>query len=368
MSASGFTVRISDDADDPAWDDFLESTPLGSFRQSARWGAVREVLGWRPARVVVSESGHVVAGVQMETKRLPFGGSAGIVRRAPVMADQRPELIGLVLDELLAAAKARRVRYLVVQPPPGCELLTAELRRRGFRHGGLDALETQETASVRVDLGPDVDTVFARMDRKCRDNIRFAQKHGITVRRGAEADLPVFDRLKEAHSARLGYLRRGPDYYTGLWRELGPAGHVALLISEYEGEPLAAILAVRFGDTSYHRERPWSGEHGRLRPNELLEWEAMKWAKSEGLRFANLGAIEPHVADAVIAGARETIDLRYSASRFKLKFGGEIVVDPPFMDYVFNPVLRLAYRSVPRSVLKSDWAKRLTSRLQSTGS
>jgi lipid II:glycine glycyltransferase (peptidoglycan interpeptide bridge formation enzyme) len=304
----------------------------------------------------------------METRALPVGGNVGFVYGGPIVGDDRPALARLVLDEMLAMGKAKKVRYLAVQPPRDCEPVRRELARFGFRRGILDYLYVYFTASVTLDLRADAGELLAKMTKKRRQNIRSSSRRGTVVRQGSEADLPIFNRLKDAQAARLGYDRREAGYYEDLWRALAQRGHIVLFIAEFEGDPISAQLAIPFGDTSHHIERPWSGMHDELRTTELVEWEAIKWAKTEGYRFIDFGGIETPVAEAVLSGEQEPRTGEHGASLFKLRWGGDVVANPPFVDYVYNPVLRLAYRCVPHALMRSRWLERLIKRLKGTGS
>ncbi len=275
----------------------------------------------------------------------------------PIVPEDRPDLAEFALDEMMAVGKGNKVRYLVANPPQGGDWTCNELVRRGFRPS---PFQLESTATICIDLQPDLDGLLAKMTRTRRQNIRAAERRGVTVRRGSEADLPVFCHLKSAHAARLGYAPRGDGYYTELWRALAPRGHVELFIAEHGGEPVSALLVIPFADMCYHIERPWSGEHGDLRPNELLDWEAIRYAKSEGYRFTDLGGIRPD-ARATSSGGPAPPHLTGWES-FKLGYGGELILLPESYDYVYSPFLRFAYRSIPRKWLPSlqrfaDWAR-----------
>jgi lipid II:glycine glycyltransferase (peptidoglycan interpeptide bridge formation enzyme) len=362
----GYTVRVSDDADDPAWDDFLEQAPGGHHAQTSAWGRARASIGWMPVRVVVTREGKVVGGAQMVRRPMPIGGDVGFVHRGPVVPQDRPDLVALVFNELVAMGKAQHVGYLVVQPPPGADWMTGELRRMGFRDGAFDI---DMTATVQLDLQTDLEDLLAQMGGRRRQHIRSAVRRGdIIVRKGSQADLEIFNELKDIQSARLGYARRAPDYYTVLWRALAPRGHIELFVAEYRGDPVAAELVIPFGDTCRTMERPWSGEHSDLKPNEMLEWEVMRWAKSQGYRLIDLEGIDRPIADAVLSGSALPQDPAYSASRFKIQYGGTVVLDPPSFDYVYNPLLRLAYHRIPVGVMRSARVRRLLFRFRETGS
>jgi len=273
-----------------------------------------------------------------------------MVSRGPVVSQDRPDLVKIVFDEMMALGRASKVRYLVVYAPRGGDWMSEELTRRGLRPTGQ---EFEYTATTCVDLRPDLDSILAGMKRKTRQHIRNAtKKQAVTIRQGSEADLPIFSQLKDAHAARLGYSRRSEGYYEGLWRALAPRGHVVLFIAEHDGEPLSAQLAIPFGDTCYHMERPWSGTHSKLDPNELLEWEVMRWAKAEGHETTDHVGIARSAAEAMLAGEPNPPGLR-TAEYFKLGFGGEVTLLPKGYDYVYSPVLRFAYRTVPRRALPS---------------
>lgn len=363
----GYSIRISDEPDDPTWDDFLEKGPGSAYTQASCWGRARASIGWRTIRVVVSEDGQVVAGAQMQTRALRGVVRAGFVFGGPIVDSDRPGLAALVVDEIMATGKAGNLQYLAVQPPADCDRVSEELARRGFRRGVLDVLYIYHPAGAILDLQPDLDVLFANMSKSRRRNIRSAERHGVTVRRGSEADVPIFNRLEDAHSARLGYVRRAESYYTDLWRALAPRGHIEFFIAEYEGEPVCAQLAIPFGRTCYHHERAWSGEHEELYTAELVEWEAIRWARSAGYRFIDFGGIEKPVAEAVLSAKEDPRVAGYGAALFKLRWGGQVIVNPPFLDYVYDPALRLGYRSIPPALLRSAWLERLAKRLKETG-
>jgi lipid II:glycine glycyltransferase (peptidoglycan interpeptide bridge formation enzyme) len=361
----GYVFRVSDQADDPAWDDFLEQALYGHHAQTSAWGRARATIDWMPVRIIATRDGHVVGGVQMVRRPMPAGGDVGFVHRGPVVSEGHADLLPLLLSELLTLGRRRGVGYLVVQPPPGADWMAQELRARGFR---LSAFDIDMTSTVRVDLRKDADELLAAMGKKRRKHLRSAIGPSIVMRKGTEADLAIFNRLKDIQSARLGYPRRSPEYYSALWNALAPRGHIGLFIAEYKGEPVVAQLIIPFGKVCRHMERVWSGEHRDLRLSERLEWAVMLWAKEQGYCCTDFEGIEPELAKAVLSGRGMGDDPKYSASTFKLRFGGDIVVDPSSYDYVYNPVLRFAYRCIPVGVMRSDRMRRLLYRFRETGS
>jgi len=361
-----YTVQFSDAPDDPRWDDFLEHMWSWSIcPQTSGWGRARASIGWQSVRMVISEGSQIVAGAQMMTRPLPVGGNIGFVCRGPVVRGDRPNLVRLAFDGMMAMGRELDVQYLVVQPPRTGEWMCSKLSALGFRPGPFDI---DVTATTRIDLSRGIDGLFAAASDSCREYVTLAQKSGITVRRGSITDLPIFNDLKDVHSARLGYTRRKPGYYEELWRSLADRGHIELFIAEREARPVSALLVVPFGGDCYHMERVWSGEHGDLGANELLEWEVVKWAKSQSYCFSDLDGIERAVAAAILSGGAVSDDPRFSESLFKLQFGGQVIVDPPSFHYFFNPLLRFVYRFIPKGVMRSTWLNGIMVRFRPAGS
>ncbi len=343
--AGGYSIRVSDTLDDPAWDDFLERAPGCAYTQTTSWGLAKANDGWQPVRVVATRNGQIVAGIQLLVRSTRIGG-VGLALKGPVLAESRRELLEPVLHELVVAAQERGVGYFAIQPPRGADWMCEWLPELGFSHSTIDL----DHAAVVMDLSPSHEELLARMDAGRRRNIRTAEKHGVVVRRGSEADLAIFDRLKIPHAARIGYTPREPAYHASLYRAFDSRGHIALFIAECDGEPVSSTLTILFGDTCRDIERVWNGEHARSKPNDALVWEVMKWAKSEGYAFCDEGWVPQAFAEAVLAGQEPADDPKVAHSQFKLRFGGRVVIDPPGFDYVCNPVLRSVYRRVPHGV------------------
>jgi hypothetical protein len=68
-----------------------------------------------------------------------------------------------------------------------------------------------------------------------------------------------------------------------------------------------------------------------------------------------------------VSGREDPRVQKYGASLFKLKWGGDVVAEPPFLDYVYNPALRYLYRRVPDAVMRSSWLERAAKRLKESG-
>lgn len=338
-----YQTQVSDKTEDPDWDAFLMKTPGGHYTQTSLWAQAKALLGWRAVRVIVSQRGHIVAGAQLLIRPLPICGTIGYVPGGPLVVQDDAGLAQLVIAQLHQVAKDYRVQYILVQPRYTSEVLTRELLGWGYRPSSHPALTI---ATALLDLTQDLDHILRAMRKSTRHNIRLSQRKGVTVREGSESDLQTFYRLVMATYKRNKLSTFSEEYYTRLWRILHPREYLRLFIAEYAGEAVAASLVIPFGNTVTDAVGAWSGRHGKAHPNELLEWTAITWAKSQGYRYFDFDGITPAVARGELASNADTDGVTF----FKLGFGGEAVLCPGAYEYLPNPVLRWVYRAIDQEI------------------
>lgn len=313
----------------------------GHYAQSTAWASFKARAGWRVVRLTVDRNGATLAGAQVLIRRLPLAGSIGYVPEGPVVAGHFGEVVDALLDGLLQLCRAERIRYLVVKPARVNADLVARLELRGFRDNARFTASTT-SATVRVDLTPAPEQMLARMRKSTRGNIRRGLSRGLRSREGTAEDFDTFMRLEAMAAERKGFSTMTRARHKQLWKAFSEAGLARVfLVEDEDGEAVSAQLAVPFGATMYTMLMAWSGQHSSRKPNELLEWTAMMWAKERGYRYYDFEGVSSGTA----GGGADRQD-RY-VSDYKLGYGGEVVqTSATAYDLVPNPVLRWGYRSV----------------------
>jgi lipid II:glycine glycyltransferase (peptidoglycan interpeptide bridge formation enzyme) len=355
-------VHIGRELTDPEWDKFVEGAPGGTYQQTSMWAQVKSVAGWRPIRIWLDRDGDVAAGCQLLIRRVARFGSVAYVPRGPLVADSDGATLSAVLDAVQQLVRRERLLYVKLQPPPDCADMTGALRERHFVPGGLDPAPRM---TVRVDLSRSPDEILAGMRARSRTYVRQAQRRGVVVREGGEQELAVFCDLVEAVSRRKGYSPYPRDYYEKIWHSF--PGRAQVLLAEYQGKTVASTLLLAFGDTVSYKMGGWSGERQDVRPNELLHWTGMQWARDRGYRYYDFEGINPAAGEAVLSG-RDYAGLDPSGiTQFKLGLGGDVTRFPGCYDYTSQPLLRLALPWVsPRVERLTPIAHRLLGRRRVT--
>ncbi|MBM3134396.1 MAG: peptidoglycan bridge formation glycyltransferase FemA/FemB family protein [Chloroflexi bacterium] len=356
-----YEVKTSDEIQDHEWDAFVARVPGGHHVQTSLWGQVKALLGWRVARVVVTRQGRIMAGAQLLIRPAPLVGAVAYLTKGPVCLAEDVGLAELVLDEICRLSRAHHVQLLAIQPPNNGQAMISLLSPRGFRPS---SLELAPTATILIDVTPDLDDILAQMKRQTRQNIHRSERQGISVHEGTERDLDTFYDLYVATSQRQEFSVHPAEYYIRMWQVFAPHGYIKLLLAKHGAEAVSALLIMPFGNTVIAKRLGWSGHYADRRPNEAVFWSAIQWAKSQGYSFFDFEGIDPMRARAVLRGESLPESFHHSPDFFKLGFGGQVVLYPEAYDQVYNPILRWAHRKAAPRIGGKSVASRLMDSLR----
>jgi len=355
------------------WNTLIASLPEPHFLQTREWGLVKAYSGWSPHYVTwpagggdfnVREApagpgdGKVAAAALVLERPIPVPGLGSRARllylpKGPLLDWTDQALRRQVLDDLQRLGRSLGAVFVKIDPdvPLGTGIpgtpeaqesplgaaVTAELQARGWRYS---PAQVQFRNTVLLDLEPGEDDLLARMKPKTRYNIRLAQRKGVSVRPGKAGDLGLLYQMYAETSLRDGFVIRDEGYYRHAWNILMEAGMAEPLIAEVEGEPVAAVVVVRFAGKAYYLYGMSRAVHREKMPNALLQWEAMRRAKQAGCRVYDLwGAPEIF----------EESDPMWGVYRFKEGLGGAVLRTLGAWDLPVNPLLyRLFVQVAPR--------------------
>lgn len=331
-------INVSHQIDDSRWDTFLQETPRSHYLQSSLWAQVNHQRGWRCVRVTIETDNQIIAGFQMLLRSVPLVGKIGFIPRGPVIINDDTRLIEAVLQQIYQVARTEKVILFKLQPPHTDEVWVERLIQEEFwpSHSHAD-----NVATVLIDLALDESQLLKNMKKSLRKGIRRAERAGVTVRKGTAQDLSTFYRILQETSWRGNFAIHNEAYYQQVWQIFVTSGHIALFLAEYEGEAVAGVMLILFGDTAYARFGGWNGRHGKYEPNSFLRWTAIRWAKTQGYRWYDFMGIDETVARAVLRGQKPH---GHGYSAFKLGFGGQVVLSPGTYDYMRQPFLFKSYK------------------------
>jgi peptidoglycan pentaglycine glycine transferase (the first glycine) len=304
----------------------------------------KEALGWKAVRLAVEQEGQLVAGAQMLIKPLPLGlSSVAYVPRGPLLHWEDEPVARVLLSAMHKTARQHRAISLKIEPSVHCSsAMQQRLQAIGFCPSGYN---NQPRCSMVVDLTPDDDTILANMHKMTRYNIRYSARQGVVIREGAESDLDTFCQLMECTARRAGFPARSPEYYRQEWATFAPLGSLKLFLAMYEDQVLAAMVPAAFGGKAAMLHNVSLDTHKNLKPNQLLMWECIRWAKSQGCALYDVWGIPDEVGEHLYRNQPpppEQTGGLWGVYRFKRGFGGDVVYYVGAYDYIYSkPLYRL---------------------------
>ena len=353
-------VYLSHATEDPRWDSFLAGVPGDNHTQTSLWAQVKATVGWRAVRVLAERNDRIVGGAQILYRHVLGMGALGYIPHGPVLAEGDQAIGAEVMAEIERALRSMRVRVLAVQPPGMTEHWPSYMGSPGYVT--TDTQLAPRATSV-LDVSRDPDEILSAMATKTRYNVRLSGRRSVVVREGTEDDLDTYYRMLQATASRQGFTPLPERYFKAIWETMAPRGHLRFALAEVDGRAVSGQLAIAFGDTVNNKLSVWSGEAGRDRPNEALQWSTIRWAHDHGYRSYDFEGLDLDAARALLRNEPLPPSLSQSVTSFKLGFGGDVVLKPPVGLLVPNAALRWVFTTLQPS-LSRPGAKDIVNRLR----
>jgi lipid II:glycine glycyltransferase (peptidoglycan interpeptide bridge formation enzyme) len=313
-------------ANDPAtWNETLQRLPVPHVLQSWEWGAFKARHGWSTTRWLLQDAAGTPRAAALVLRRrlarLPV--SLLYVPKGPLFDHSDDQARDAVLAHLERLARQQRAILVKIDPDvrAGEAAITARLRERGWRPS---REQIQFRNTLTLDLEQDEETLLGAMKSKWRYNIRLAARKGVTVRPGTLDDLPLLYEMYRETALRDNFVIRPLAYYRDAWGSFMAQELARPLIAQVNGDAVAMVILFRFGDRAWYMYGASRNQHRDKMPNHLLQWQAMRWAKSAGCRVYDMwGAPDEPVES----------DPMWGVYRFKLGFGATFVRHVGAYDY-----------------------------------
>lgn len=318
------------------WNDFVSSSEYCNITQSYEWGELGPYLAASTLRAgVLDDAGKLCAAMLIIITRAP------IIRRpyfyaprGPIVDDPSSPALTILLDFVRSEARKQGAFMLKIEPGANDEdenWLMA-LQRLGF-HANPYAVHIRNEWVLNIQ--PEEKEILSGMKEKWRYNIRLAGRKGVTVRMGeGQADLDKFYKIYETTSERDQFFIHNKAFYEEIMRLYTKDDRFALFLAEYEGQPIASIIVLRYGRWSWYMYGASSNEHRNLMPNHLLQWHGMQWARERGCWYYNFRGI-PEILE-------EGQEL-WGVYVFKRGFGGYAIRSLETHDLIYQPLVYNIY-------------------------
>lgn len=273
-------LEVREDLSASEWDAYVASRPDASAYHRAAWPQlIGRAFGHEVRMLAVRGDGAVTGVLPLVVMRSRLFGTHAIsipfLNAGGVLADDQPGAAALI-QSATAIAKASRARYL-------------ELRhtRRQFPELG----ERRHRVAMTLALQDSVDSQWAALDRKVRNQVRKAEKSHLTSVTGGAELVPAFYEVFAHNMRDLGTPVFGRRLFDEVLQTLPESSRI---VAVFRGEqPIAAGVVHWRGAWM---EVPWASalrEFNTTSSNIFLYWQMIQLAIASGCRQFEFGRCAP---------------------------------------------------------------------------
>ena len=315
------------------WDSFLSHYPNAHILQSSAWGHLKADFGWQISHVVLHD-----CGAQILIKHILPGIRFAYIPKGPVGINL--QLLWPEIDEICHRSNCV---FLKIEP----DIWISDETNIDARFGQIPDRFIHSNHSIQpmrtliIDITGEEIQILERMKQKTRYNINLALKNNVVVK--PHTDLGSFYHLMEITGQRDQFGIHSLPYYQRAYDLFHTHDHCQLLLAEYEGTPLSALIVFKYGNRAWYFYGASSNMHRDRMPNYLLQWEAIRWARSQGCKEYDLWGVPDADLSTLEANFTKQSTGLWGVYRFKRGFGGEVKRSVGPWDRVYKPYLYRIY-------------------------
>lgn len=281
-----------------------------SLWQSSGWAAFLERCGIAHELVVLKQDDQVLGWALQTLRHFKGCFEYGSILRGPAALNAESAV------SVLNSVNRRGRIHTLVDLAQFEMMLTPLLLKNGAYLIPAESGQIPAHSST-LDLSLSADEIFAKMKKKCRYNIRMAQKSGVQVLHGNEY-LDHFYSLMKMTAER----QQIPLLDINHFKEMFSLYDTQLFVALSDGKPAAAAILVTYGNQSYYYYGAMDIRYQVMMPSYLLQWEMIQYAIQRGSLCYDFMGIAPH---------GHPKHYLASVTDFKNRFGGDsIEFEAPF--------------------------------------
>jgi lipid II:glycine glycyltransferase (peptidoglycan interpeptide bridge formation enzyme) len=282
------------------WSSMLDLFDDANLYQAWSYGAVR----WgrkNLSHLVIKRNGEVVGMAQLRIIRpTRFNFGMAYLRWGPLCHRHGRELDA---DAVLSLSRALQEEYvckrgLLLQVIPNA--FAGSLRATLFQSAFSKFTRQPQTAAnvyrtFVLDLAPPIEQLRKNLDAKWRNKLTQSEKKGLKVVAGSGTDeYGMFCRMYNQMWERKAFETTVDVEEFGRLQEDLPESHrMRILICEQDGVPVAGVVASAMGDSAIYLLGATSDAGLNAKGAYLLQWTLIQWLKENGIKWYDLGGIDP---------------------------------------------------------------------------
>jgi len=276
MSRDAITVETCDPWEDPAWREALEADPVANLGQALEWhGIISSAYSHTPYYLKAEDSSGHVGVLPAFLVRRPFLGS--VMVSMPFLDSGGPCCGSTVLSSYLVEELIKRAGQQGAT--------TVELRSTEPTPLALPPMTHK--VDLVLSIPPNPEAMWKRLSPKVRNQIRKAQRSGLSTAMGGSDLLHEFYSVFSENMRDLGSPVHSREFFFQILDRFKTSCTIFLV--RRDRKALAGLVALVFNGTMYV---PWASslrKYARLCPNMLLYWGILEHSINQGVSRFDFG-------------------------------------------------------------------------------
>ena len=282
----------NDSAKVQEYEDFIKNSPYSNAMQDMSWAKVKN--NWINEYVYLEENGKIRAAMSVLGIKAIDDKMFLYAPRGPVCDFYDIETTKKLIDEAKPLFEKYNAFLLRMDPcVQNDQDLVKKYRDQGFTFRS-DGEDIHSFSNPRYEImltveGKSEEDLMAGFSSMTRRHIRTAIKAGVSTRWSrSQEDLDTFYALTEIMANRHGITYRPKEYFERL---LAAFPQIEICTCEYEGEPIASMIAFPYKDTLWYIYGATQTMRGKISPGYICIWDLIQRAKKLNLKKFNMGGV-----------------------------------------------------------------------------
>lgn len=327
------------------WEGFLEQCSEKTFLQSWNWGEFNSTMGGKIWRVGIYSDERLISVAlifKIEARR----GTFLFIPHGPVVwgdldVKDKKEILKLILIRLSGIAREEEAGFIRIAP---VLLSNAENENifidLGFRQA---PIHMHPEVTWELDITPSEEELLKNMRKTTRYLIRQAEKNPDIeiVKTDKIDDLKPFWPVYLQTAKRHHFVVFSEKYLKSEFNSFIGDKEILMFLAKYKGQVISAAIFVFWQNMCFYHHSGSLSEYNKIPASYLLQWQAIKEAKSRGCRTYNFWGIAPNIKTET--DAQKSRHPWAGLSLFKMGFGGYKKDYVPTQDFVVSKRYWLNY-------------------------
>jgi CelD/BcsL family acetyltransferase involved in cellulose biosynthesis len=284
------------------WESAVREFGDYSYRQSWAYGMqLAAKRGATSEHVAIQRGGETLGLADVRIKSLPLiGGGLAYVSGAPLVrtwagAATANQQLDVVLEALVREFVHDRGLTLRIVAPIGVDEENQSAEEHLRRAGLVPTDRGDRYRTVLLDVDRPLEELRASFHRHWRRHLNGSERNELEVTFGTERDrFAQVARMAEALQARKGYeVDLDANFYADVQDELLEQDQLVVGLVRKDGTPVAGNITAIHGDTAVYLVGASTELGLECKAGYLMHWRTIELLHERGIRWYDLGGIDP---------------------------------------------------------------------------